>query len=67
MVPGPTWAYVDCFAEEDKRAFKQAWLETDWCHCNLVLIQMKFQYGESRGIYCAPWGKKAMEKVTDRK
>lgn len=62
MVPGPTWAYADCFAGEDKCAFKQAWLETDWCHCNLFLIQMKFQYGESRSICCATWEKKLQKR-----
>lgn len=62
MVSGPTWAYVDCFAGKDKCAVKQAWPETDWWHCNLFLIQMKFQYGESGGICYVAWGKKLQKR-----
>lgn len=59
--------HMDCFGGEDKCAFRQSWPETDWCHCKLFLIQMKFLCGESRSICCVTQGKKVQEKVMSSK
>lgn len=62
MVPRQTWAYVDCFTGEGKCAFKEAWLEMDWCHCNLFSIQPKFWCSELRSICCVTEAKKVQKR-----